>query len=436
MFANKFLKWLPIVIIGIFVLYLVSSQFQVIENDNLELKRTIKAKFKNVYAIALKRSDIHDYIWVQGRAKPLKTLKIKSEINKKITHINVRLGQWIQKGDLIFCLNEEDAVADYSNAQAALMNAQANYDYAVGDYDNKKKLSEDGYNEITEDVLKLSEKSKKTTLAFKLQAQAILQNAESALRKTVFIAPFSGIITQLNFQTENELVNANTVIAEIADLSKLNFIASIAVEDVTYLSIGTKVSTLDIGHKTLDEKGVITGISANASNSGTYKIEIEFDNSNMKVPVLANKKIDVAKLDKYSTALKMLNLQPSFPQGQLITLNPDMIPGNIVARTRLPKGIVKNAFNVPANSIIRKDGANFICEIQRIIHPLYTFGAADDVLIEKTNFIPVQVYKYIDDNAIIYSKYLSDDIFIAIGGHKSLNPGESVIIKSLTSKIE
>ena len=432
MFTNKVLKWLPFIIIGIFILYLVSTQFRAIENDEITLKRTIKAKFKNVLAMSLNRGDILDYIWVQGRMKPIKTLSFKSEITKKITHINVKLGQWIQEGDLLFCLDEEDAIANYANAQAALANAQANYDYAVGDYNNKKKLSKDGYNEISEDVLKLAEKSKKTTQALKDQTQANLQNAESALKKTFFIAPFSGVVTKLNFQTEEELVNANSVIAEIADISKLKFSASVAVEDLPYLNVGTKVSELDIGYKILDKKGIITGISADASDSGTYKIEIEFNNSNLTISKLANKKIDVAELDKYSTALKMLDVQPTFPQGQIITLNPDIIPGNIVARTKLPKGIVKNAFNVPANSIIRRDGANFICEIKRINHPLYIFGVVDEVMIEKTNFIPVQVYKYIDDNVIIYSKNLTDNIFIAVGGHKSLNHGESVILKILS----
>ena len=436
MFTNRFLKWLPFIIIGIFILYLVSAQFRAIENDELTLKRTIKAKFKNVFALTLKRSDIRDYIWVQGRMKPRKTLTIKSEISKKVTHINVKLGQWIQKGDLMFCLDEEDANANYSNAKAALMNAQANYDYAVGDYNNKKKLSKDGYNEISEDVLKLAEKTKKNTQAIKEQAQANLQNAESALKKTFFIAPFTGVVSKLNFQTENELVNANTIIAEIVDLSKLKFTASVVVEDLTYLNVGTKVAVLDIGHKTLEINGIITGISADASESGTYKIEIEFENSNLTVPVLANKKIDVVKLDKFSTALKTLNIQPTFPLGQIIKLNQDIIPGNIVARTKIPKGIVKNAFSVPANSIIRKDGANFICEIQRIIHPLYIFGVGDEVMIEKTNFIPVQIYKYIDDNAIIYSKNLKDDVFIAISGHKSLNHGESVIIKSISNQTD
>ena len=433
-FKSKFLRWLPFVIIGIYVISLVFAQFSKIDREKLKLSRAIKTKFKNINAIMLKRGDINDYIWAQGRVEPIKSVTIKSEITKKITYINVQLGQWVKKGDLLFCLDEEDSVANYMNAKAALLSTEANFKYADEDYKNKQKLAENGFNEITEDVLRLSERTMESTKALKLQAEASLESAEYMLGKTIFIAPFDGLITELNYRTENELVNANSIIARITDLSTLKLTASVTADDVTYLNIGVVTEQLDTGHRILDIKGKITGISANASDSGTFRIEIEYDNPNLKTPELKSSKLSESELKNFSKVLSILKLQPTLPQNQVIRLNPDILLGSTVARSKIPKGVLKNAFIVPANAVVRDEGANYVCEIQRLNHPIYTFGAEDVVNIDLVNFVPVEVYKYIDNQAIIYSEYLNENIYVAVSGQKSVNQGESVIVKSVDNE--
>ena len=425
---KKYVKFLPFIIVIVILAVWISTQFKGLEEKKQQVRRTSRIKFKNVIIEKIKKGSVVDYIWAQGRANPINSLTLRSEISRKITRIAVQLGQWVRKGDLMFCFDEKDAVSSVNDAKSLLHKAEANFDYANEDYENKEKLSRQGFNEITKDVMNRANQALKIAKASVEQAKAVLTRAENNLRKTIILAPFTGVITDLYYETENELININTPLAKLSDLSSLKLKTALTSEDIAYIRTGIKIDKIDLGHKKVKIIGEITGVAVQASEAGTFRIEAVIRNPGLIIPIFKDDDSNV-NLSNISKTFELLELSPKLPPKNYIALSPDLILGSIVCRIRLPKAIIKNCFSVPIDAILRIDGVDNICMITKELKSITTFGAEDKIVLNISNFIPVKVYRIIDDIAVILSDELTENMYVAIQGQKTLRDNEPVIVK-------
>jgi len=425
---KKIIKIAPVVVIVAALVFGIVSRTKEHSAKHLMLKRKLKMKFKNVGVVQLAKGDVLDYVWAQGKTEPIKTVLLKSELSKKLMYVFVTLGQWVEEGDILFCLDDAELLAAYREAKAAVAKAQANLEYAKRDYENKLSLSKQGFNEITEDVLIRAKQSLTVAKAAVEQTDAAAMRAESNLKKTLIRAPFTGVITELFHETAGALVSINEPLARISDITSLKIKTALLAEDIRFIKIGTKIKSLDLGYKKLAISGEVTGVSAQALETGIYELQATIKNPGVEIPVFKQGRDATKNILKNMKTLKLLGLKAQLPPANKISLTLAQIPAGAVVRIKIPKAILKNCFVLPFDAVIHKDGIDYVCVIRREENVLTIFGTEDFVVLHKADFVPVNLYKVIDDKAIVLSKRLSAGLLVAVDGQRTLTNGEVVLV--------
>ena len=236
----------------------------------------------------------------------------------KVKTIDVKLGDYVEKGQLLFTLDKTDIQASVNAASAALMAAQANYNsinggsmdanviQAKANRDNLEKqylaavemkeiggISESDFNSIeagfkaadaTYNALVNSgvAASKESALAQLNSAQASYQQAKQMLDDCECKAPISGIVSTLNLKIDNYATQGTCPIT-IVNSDNLEIDLSVSESVVALISQGDKVSITLNSFPGETFEGTIDGVSDAASQTSTYPVVIKFENEDDKI---------------------------------------------------------------------------------------------------------------------------------------------------------
>ena len=118
----------------------------------------------SVQTAKVERQRIVETVTATGRIQPITQVKISADVAAKITHLGVKEGDWVEKGELLVQLDRERFLATVEQAEANLRSVEAN---ALLAKENEIKAEKD-YARTNE----LFEK--------KLESQAILDQAYAA----------------------------------------------------------------------------------------------------------------------------------------------------------------------------------------------------------------------------------------------------------------
>ena len=185
------------------------------------------------------------------------------------------------------------AEASLGNAEAALEQAQSNYDkvawtpsvsaspqslqleQATNSYDVAKSNLDYLYSNRP-DTKKAADQLELTKLTLQ-ESQLNLQIAQAALDKMILKAPFAGIIGQV-FVREKQVVSPGTPIMTIADLSTLRIeTTDLNENDVVNIDVGDKVTVTFEALPSVETKGTVTeiGVKAEEGVGVNYTVTIE-----------------------------------------------------------------------------------------------------------------------------------------------------------------
>lgn len=195
---------------------------------------------------------------ITGRIEPVSEAVIIPLASGRVTSVNVSLGEYVEKGTVLFEIEKTQIAASYSQATAALQAAKTAYNAMSTLY-------------VEGAVSKADYESAKSAYA---SAQAAATMAGEAYKNCSPAAPISGYITSLNVSVGN-LASTGGMAATIADTSSLKIDANISEYLVGNLAVEDEVK---IYAQTLGDtaySGEITALApAPGAGSLTYPVTI------------------------------------------------------------------------------------------------------------------------------------------------------------------
>lgn len=273
---------------------------------------TVQQSHKGVVAVQtgkVVREDLTSIVTASGEIKPKVYVNIGANAFAKITHLYVKEGDRVKKGQMLAVLDnvqpEADvsandsalkasrtdaiaaqaavntAVADLNSAQASLDHAKTDYErnkalydqqlISKSDYDVKKTAYDTAVAQVGMSKAKLAQAkaSLDSAQGHILQNQAMLRHAADVLSKTEYEAPFDGIITNVPVREGETVVpgiqnSPGSTLMTIGDTSVITAEVRVDESDIVNVQLGQPAEiTIDAMPKQ-KFKGLVTEIGRNA----------------------------------------------------------------------------------------------------------------------------------------------------------------------------
>ena len=229
---------------------------------------------------------------------------ISSKVSAKVVSVSVENGQYVNQGDTIATLDDQDIQNSINTAQAQLQineqqlnSAQVtmeklkiNVDDAKRNYDRQKTLLEK--KAISQMDFEAAEKSLNTAQAdynsgnasvetskANIEAQKVnIQKYQSDLANTVIKAPISGVISDKALSI-GQMASPGTALAKVNDISSIYAIIQIPQDKISNVKIGQAATiTVEGSDKTYD--GTVQNIDSSADvTARVFNCKIKIDNS-------------------------------------------------------------------------------------------------------------------------------------------------------------
>ena len=163
----------------------------------------------------------------------IQDVEIRPKMSGFLTKINVKEGQTVSAGQLLFVIDNETYQATVRQAQASVNTAQASVNTAMLTYENTKQLHQ---NKVVGDYeLQTAENTYESAKAGLAQAQAALANAKEQLSFCYVKSPAKGVVGTLPYK-KGALVSASNVLTHVADISQMEVYFSMTEKDMLVLS--------------------------------------------------------------------------------------------------------------------------------------------------------------------------------------------------------
>ncbi|MBC8182879.1 efflux RND transporter periplasmic adaptor subunit [candidate division KSB1 bacterium] len=240
------------------------------------------------------KQKIVETVTATGRIQPKTQVKISADVAAKITHLNVKEGEWVENGKLLVQLDRERYLAASESAEANLKASQSNATLAKEnmlkaekDYARTKELFEKNLeSQANLDQTYATDKAEKARYNSSLQqveqAKAILKQAKDDLSKTSIYAPMSGTISKLNKEVGEIALGSQfqeDVIMIVSNLAGMEALVNVDENDVVSVAVGdsAKIEVDALPDKVFT--GVVSEIASSAtiSGSGTTDQKTEFE---------------------------------------------------------------------------------------------------------------------------------------------------------------
>lgn len=229
-----------------------------------------------------------------GRIQPKTQVKISADISGKITRLNVKEGQWVEKGDLLAQLDRESYAAAVESAEASLRSyqanvklAEANMKKAQSDYQRMRDLHAGNLeSQANLDAVFAAyqvEKARFESAQEQVeQTRGSLKQARDNLAKTTIYAPMTGTISALNKEAGEIALGSQfqeDVIMVLSDLTGMEALVAVDENDIVSISAGDHAEIEVDALPNMKFSGVVTEIanSAKISGQGSADEKTEFE---------------------------------------------------------------------------------------------------------------------------------------------------------------
>jgi HlyD family secretion protein len=241
---------------------------------------------------------IVEAVTANGKIQPETEVKISPDVSGEIVELNVKEGDFVQKGTLLFKIKPEiyissrdRAAATLNSTKARLAQVEAQMIQAELAYNRSRKLFEE--NTISKADFEQAESQYKVAKAEKESAEYSVKSSEASLKeanenlvKTTVYSPMTGTISSLLVELGERVVGANmmtgTEVLRVADLNRMEVVVDVNENDIIRVKLGdTAIVEVD-AYLDRDFKGVVTEIANSANTLGTTSDQV----TNFKVRIL------------------------------------------------------------------------------------------------------------------------------------------------------
>ena len=161
--------------------------------------------------------------------KGVQDVEIHPKVQGFITQINVKEGQTVSAGQVLFVLDNATYQAQVRQAQAQVNTATASLNTAKLTYDNSQKLFESGV--IGDYELQSSKNSYESAVAGLAAAQANLASAKEMLSFCYVKSPAAGVVGSLPLKV-GTLVSASNTLTTVSNISSMEVYFSMTEKDM------------------------------------------------------------------------------------------------------------------------------------------------------------------------------------------------------------
>jgi len=239
--------------------------------------------------------DISSTVRAPAKVQPETLIKLSANVPGEVVRLDVKEGDQVRKGQFLLQLDPAQYEAQLHQSQAALDGARSSLKLSQVAFERSESLLkrkellfekqlvspeeiEIARTDHNTDKARVDVNTEEVT-----RATAAVQSAQDNLKKTLFLAPISGTVTQLNVE-RGEIVmvgtmnNPGTVVLSVADLSRMKVEADVDETDVASVRLGqtatVKVDALP--DTTLTGRVVEIANSPKISELGTQEQQTNF----------------------------------------------------------------------------------------------------------------------------------------------------------------
>lgn len=188
---------------------------------------------------------------------------IVAKISERIISINVRVGDYVQKGKVLVELDKIGATSQYYQAEAGFLNAKKDLERMQALY-NEGAISQQMFDGAQ--------------TAFKV-AKA---NFEASKNLVELTAPISGVVTEINGE-QGDLPMPGMQLIKIANINNLKAIFNVGEQDIMSIAINQAIEVYSELQPDLIMQGKIKQISKSADvQSRTFEVKGSFMNTKDK----------------------------------------------------------------------------------------------------------------------------------------------------------
>jgi HlyD family secretion protein len=237
---------------------------------------------------------IVETVTATGKIQPVTQVKISADVAAKITQLNVKEGDWVEKGHLLVRLDSERFLAAVEQSEANFRSIEANALLvkeneirADKDYVRTKELFDRNLEskaalDQAYAAVQVEKARYKSALEQVDQAKAAVKQSKEELSKTTIYAPMAGTISKLNKEVGEIALGSQfqeDVIMIISNLAGMEALVNVDENDIVRVSVGDS-ATIEVDalpnkvfHGTVSEMAS----SAKVSGAGTTEQKTEFE---------------------------------------------------------------------------------------------------------------------------------------------------------------
>lgn len=185
---------------------------------------------------------------------------IIAKVPERIMKINVKVGDYVKAGDILFELDKSGAQSQFYQAQAAYLNAQKNY-------------------ERMQNLLKEGAVSQQAFDGVQTQYEVAKANFEAARNTVEITSPLSGIIASINVNI-GDLANPQMPMATVANIGRMKAKFNVGELDVPSFFVGQSVDIYSEIKPDIVQRGKVFQLSKSANvQSRTFEMQAIFPNT-------------------------------------------------------------------------------------------------------------------------------------------------------------
>ena len=247
-----------------------------------------------VQTTPVERAKIVQKVNATGKIQPKTQVKISADVSAKIIRLDVREGDWVEKGDFLLELDRERYLASVESEEANVRSIQANANLVNENVEQTEREFKRA-RELVERGLESQAALDRVEAAYQVevarfqsandqveQAKGRLKQARDDLSKTTIYAPMAGTISDLNKEQGEIAIGSQfqeDVIMVLANLEAMEALVNVDENDIVAIELG---QTSEIEVDALPDellKGTVAEIanSANVSAQGTASQKTEFE---------------------------------------------------------------------------------------------------------------------------------------------------------------
>ena len=217
------------------------------------------------------RRDLISTVSASGEIKPKKFVNVAADISGRITDLYVKEGDTVRTGQMLARIDatrlqagKEQSEAAVEAARADLKRAEADVEAARLAFERNKKMHADKL---------ISESQMDQADADLLDGGSSPAKRRRVVRKTVVVAPMTGVVTSLQKEQGESVIGAQsfspTVIMTVGDTSAYEVEILVDETDIRYVALGQPAEVRVDALEGLKLKGEVTEIGSSAIPRGS-----------------------------------------------------------------------------------------------------------------------------------------------------------------------